>query len=235
MLTQREVRETRQLRVRRGGGETRAESELSCSRVEVQRVNNACNASTSSSASASSTLSSGTRGALDALLHLGQGEDWDRGARGGRRTRGRGREQRQAQPAPLLVADDVDAADAAYRQQLEESLPLPLPLDLQLPSPLAFADPPAEYAPEYASEYDIHLAQQAEAGEAGEGHDHEDMPPPPPQELLDGLKEVSLRDENANLLMLEPPPPPPPPVQPSGPARFLCQPHIMRHAIKGVF
>lgn len=237
VLTQREVRETRQLRVRRGGGETRAESELSCSRVEVQRVNNACNASTSSSASASSTLSSGTRGALDALLHAGHGEDWD--SRGGR-TAARRERRRRVQPTSLLVTDDVDAADAAYRQQLEESLPLPLPLDLQLPSPLAFADPPAEYAPEYASEYDVHLAQQAEAGESGEGHDHdhEDMPPPPPQELLDGLKEVSLRDENANLLMLEPPPPPPPPVQPSGPsgpARFLCQPHIMRHAIKGVF
>ncbi|KAE8746086.1 hypothetical protein FOCC_FOCC007211 [Frankliniella occidentalis] len=194
ILVQREVRETRQLRVRRGGGETRAESELSCSRIEAQHINNGCNTSTSSNTSATSTLSSGTRGALDAVLLVGQ--------------------------------DDVDAA---YRQQLEESLPLPLPLDLdldlQLPSPLAFADPPAEYVPEYASEYDEHVDLSHD--------DLEDMLPPPPQELLDGLKEVSLRDENANhvvLSVLEPPPPPPPPLQST---RFM--PHIMRHAIKGVF
>lgn len=136
--------------------------------------------------------------------------------------------------APLVVADD---ADAAYRQQLEESLPLPLPLplpldldlDLQLPSPLAFADHVPVPHP-----YDGHDDVD---GEVHDDYHDLDMPPPPPQELLDGLKEVSLRDENANHVMLsclEPPlPPPPPPLQPS--ARFLCQPHIMRHAIKGVF
>lgn len=73
VLTQREVRETRQLVVRRGDGETRAESNLSCSRIEAQHLSGACNASTSST---TSTLSSGTRGALDSVLHAGQGRQW---------------------------------------------------------------------------------------------------------------------------------------------------------------
>lgn len=119
-------------------------------------------------------------------------------------------------PVSVLVAA-ADDVDAAYRQQLEESLPLPLPLDLdldlQLPTPLAFAD-------------------HKDDDDLLEGHEEplpEDMPPPP-QELLDGLKEV--RDENANhVVVLEPVLEPVP--EPS--SRFLCQPHIMRHAIKGIF
>lgn len=125
----------------------------------------------------------------------------------------------------VSTADDVDAA---YRLQLEESLPLPLPLDLDLdlhiPSPLAFAD---HHDQDHDEEDLEHLQRHQEPRP-------EDMPPPP-QELLDGLKEV--RDENANhVVLLEPLDAVLEPVlEPPSSSRFLCQPHIMRHAIKGVF